>query len=79
MLWEFFQPRCWVEEMMEVLMRMEENLEIKAGAISRAGKLVMSKCEKELVQSISRDCVAYNPKNNHKKKWMWDETNKRLS
>lgn len=54
--------------MMEVLMRMEGNLKIKAGAISRAGRLVMSKCEKELVQSISRDCVAYNPKNNHKKK-----------
>lgn len=54
--------------MMEVLMRREGDLEIKAGAISRAGKLVMSKCEKELVQSIRRDCVAYNLKNNHKKK-----------
>lgn len=81
MLWELFQPRCWVAEMMEVFVRKEKkgDLEIKAGIISRAGKFVMSKCEKELIQSISRDCVAYNLENIHKKKWTWDETNKRLS
>lgn len=56
--------------MMEVFVRKEKkgDLEIKAGIISRAGKFVMSKCEKELIQSISRDCVAYNLENIHKKK-----------
>lgn len=55
-------------EIMEAFVRREGDLEIKAGTISREGKLVMSKCEKELVQSTRRDCVAYNLKNNHKKK-----------
>lgn len=43
--------------MMEAVVRREGDLDIKAGTISRAGRFVMSKCEKELVQSISRDCV----------------------
>jgi len=51
----------------EAFVNREGDLEIKTGTISRAGKLVMNKCEKELVQSISRDCVAYSLKNNHKK------------
>lgn len=65
--------------MMEVFVRRKGDLEIIAEIISRAGKFVMSKREKELMQSISRDCVSYNLENNHKKKWTWDENNKRLS
>lgn len=45
-----------MEEMMEAFVRRKGDLEIKAGTISRTGKLVMSKCEKELVQNMSRDC-----------------------
>lgn len=53
---------------MEVFVRRKGDLEIIAEIISRAGKFVMSKREKELMQSISRDCVSYNLENNHKKK-----------
>lgn len=52
---------------MEIFVRRKGDLEIIAEIISRAGKFLMSKHEKELIQSVSRDCVSYNLENNHKR------------